>query len=186
MNRAASHIVGIFVLFFSLLVSSHAIAAKTFIFCSEGSPSSFNPQLVTDAPSNVVANAIYNRLVEFEPGVTGIVPRLVESWVISKDNLEYTFKIRKDVKFHKTSYFTPTRNMNADDVLFSFNRQRLATHPYNAVSGGHYEYFKSMGMDQTIKDVIKLDDYTVKFTLSKPEASFLSNLAMEFFIDFIR
>ncbi len=180
MNRAASHIVGIFVLFFSLLVSSHAIAAKTFIFCSEGSPSSFNPQLVTDAPSNVVANAIYNRLVEFEPGVTGIVPRLVESWVISKDNLEYTFKIRKDVKFHKTSYFTPTRNMNADDVLFSFNRQRLATHPYNAVSGGHYEYFKSMGMDQTIKDVIKLDDYTVKFTLSKPEASFLSNLAMEF------
>lgn len=37
-----------------------------------------------------------------------------------------------------------------------------------------------MGMDQTIKDVIKLDDYTVKFTLSKPEASFLSNLAMEF------
>lgn len=113
-------------------------------------------------------------------GLLGIVPELVESWTISKDNLEYTFKLRKDVKFHKTSYFTPTRNLNADDVLFSFNRQRLKDHPYHAVSGGSYEYFKSMGMDQTIRDIQKIDNDTVKFVLNKPEASFLSNLAMEF------
>lgn len=170
----------ILVSIFAVFLSSSAFGAKTFIFCSEGSPSAFNPQIVADAPSNVVANALYNRLVEFEPGVTGIVPRLVESWTISKDNLEYTFKLRKDVKFHKTSYFTPTRNLNADDVLFSFNRQRLKDHPYHAVSGGSYEYFKSMGMDQTIRDIQKIDNDTVKFVLNKPEASFLSNLAMEF------
>lgn len=164
----------------AILFSFPAFAAKTFIYCSEGSPSSFNPQLVTDAPSNVVANTIYNRLVEFEPGTSSLVPRLVESWSISKDSLEYTFKLRKDVKFHKTAYFTPTRNFNADDVLFSFDRQRLSSHAFNPVSGGRYEYFKSMGMDQTIKDIQKLDPYTIKFVLNKPEASFLSNLAMEF------
>jgi dipeptide transport system substrate-binding protein len=163
-----------------LWIPSSSFAAKTFIYCSEGSPSSFNPQLVTDAPSNVVANALYNRLVEFEPGISGIVPRLVESWTISKDSLEYTFKLRKDVKFHKTPYFTPTRNLNADDVLFSVNRQRLSSHPYYQVSGGGYEYFKSMGMDQTIKDLQKIDDYTIKFLLNKADASFLANLAMEF------
>lgn len=167
----------LFILFFCM---QNAHADKTFIYCSEGSPSSFNPQLVTDAPSNVVANALYNRLVEFEPGTSGIVPRLVESWAISKDNLEYTFKLRKDVKFHTTPYFTPTRNLNADDVLFSFNRQRLDSHPFHSVGGGRFEYFKSMGMDQTIKDIQKVDDYTVKFLLVKPEASFLSNIAMEF------
>jgi dipeptide transport system substrate-binding protein len=160
--------------------SAPSFAAKTFIYCSEGSPSSFNPQLVADAPSNVVANALYNRLVEFEPGASSIVPRLVESWTISQDSLEYTFKLRKDVKFHKTAYFTPKRNLNADDILFSFNRQRSKDHPYHSVSGGGYEYFKSMGMDQTIKDIQKIDDYTVKFTLAKAEASFLANLAMEF------
>lgn len=164
----------------STLIPQNTFAAKTFIYCSEGSPSSFNPQLVSDDPSNVVADALYNRLVEFDPGVTGIVPRLVESWTISKDNLEYTFKLRKDVKFHTTEYFKPSRNMNADDVLFSFNRMRLDSHPYHTVNGGNYQYFKSMGMDVTIKDIKKVDDYTVKFLLNKPEATFLSNLAMEF------
>lgn len=155
-------------------------AGKTFIYCSEGSPSSFNPQLVTDDSSNVVADAIYNRLVEFEPGTSSVVPRLVESWSISPDLLEYTFKLRKDIKVQKTAYFTPTRNMNADDVLFSFNRQRQSSHPYHSVGGGRYEYFRSMGMDQTIKDIQKIDAHTVKFLLAKPDASFLSNLAMEF------
>lgn len=168
------------VLLTSIGGANNAFAAKTFIYCSEGSPASFNPQLVTDDPSQTVSVAIYNRLVEFEPGTSTIVPRLVESWKISPDNLEYTFKLRKDVKFQKTSYFTPTRNMNADDVLFSFNRQRQDSHPFHNVSSGKYEYYKSMGMDQTIKDIVKVDDYTVKFLLLKPQVSFLANIAMPF------
>jgi dipeptide transport system substrate-binding protein len=160
--------------------SSNAWAVKTFIYCSEGSPSGFNPQVTMDAPSNVTANALYNRLVEFEPGVSGLVPRLAESWTISADNLEYVFKLRKGVKFHKTAYFEPKRDFNADDVLFSFNRQRVKEHPFHSVSGGRYEMFGSSGMDRTIKNIAKVDDYTVKFSLNKPEAAFLPNLAMEF------
>jgi dipeptide transport system substrate-binding protein len=65
---------------------------------------------------------IYNRLVEFEIGTTNIVPGLAESWTAAPDGLSYTFKLRRGVKFHSNSKFTPTRDFNADDVLFSYNR----------------------------------------------------------------
>jgi dipeptide transport system substrate-binding protein len=151
---------------------------KTFIYCSEGSPSSFNPQLTTDTPSQVAANAVYNRLVEYErDGTFKIIPRLAE-WKLSDNGLEYVFTLRKNVKFHKTAYFTPTRDMNADDVLFSFNRQWDQAHPYHQVSGGKYAQFQSIGMDKVIKSIEKINDATIKFVLNAPDATFLSNLAM--------
>ena len=42
---------------------------------------------------------------------------------ISDDGLDYTFKLRPGVKFQTTDFFTPTRDFNADDVIFSFERQ---------------------------------------------------------------
>lgn len=164
-----------------LLASVSASAAKTFVYCSEGSPSGFNPQLATDGVSfNASSHAIFNRLVEFKQGSVEIEPALAESWTISKDGLTYTFKLRKGVSFHSNDLFKPTREFNADDVLFSYNRQRLPSHPYNKVSGGGYEYFQSMDMANIIKDIVKKDDYTVEFKLSKREAPFLANLAMDF------
>ncbi|CBW27170.1 periplasmic dipeptide transport protein precursor [Halobacteriovorax marinus SJ] len=154
---------------------------KTFVYCSEGSPTAFNPQITTDGTSNnASAHTIYNRLVEFEYGSTKLVPALAESWDISEDKLAYTFKLRKGVKFHTTKYFTPTREMNADDVIFSFDRMRDESNPYYKVSGGTYEYFNGMDMGNLIKDIIKVDEHTVKITLTKPEAPFLANMAMSF------
>jgi dipeptide transport system substrate-binding protein len=63
----------------------------TFVYCSEGSPSSFNPQIVTDGTSfNAGSRAVYNRLVEFKYGETTLAPALAESWKISKDGLKYS------------------------------------------------------------------------------------------------
>ncbi len=153
----------------------------TFVFCAEGSPSIFNPQLATDgATFNASSQPIYNRLIAFKPGTTEVKPSLAESWDISDDGLEYSFYLRRGVKFHQTKDFTPSREFNADDVLFTFNRQRDEAHPYHLVSGGTYEYFKSMEMDKIIKDIIKVDNYTVKFILSRKEAPFIANLAMDF------
>lgn len=160
--------------------ASTAWAGKDLVYCSEGSPSIFNPQLATDGTTFNATRGIYNRLVEFKTGETTIIPGLAESWEVSKDGLTYTFKLRKGVKFHKTAAFTPSREFNADDVLFSFNRQRQKDHPYHLVNGGSYEYFRSMEMGSIIKDLQKMDDHTVKFVLSKPEAPFLANLAMDF------
>ncbi len=155
--------------------------AKTLVFCSEGSPEGFNPAFYTAGTTfDASSQAIYNRLVEFERGTTNIVPALAEDWSISGDGLEYTFKLRKGVKFQTTKGFTPSRDFNADDVVFSFLRQLRKDHPYHAVSGGSYEYFNGMSMPDLLKDVVKVDDHTVKFILNRPEAPMIANLGMDF------
>ncbi len=158
-----------------------AEAAKTLVFCSEGSPGGFNPMLHSAGTDfDASSQPLYNRLVEFEPGTTKVVPGLAESWEVSEDGMEYTFNLRKGVKWHSNDRFTPTRDFNADDILYSFNRQWKEDHPYNAVSGGKYLYFGWMDMGNALKSIDKVDDYTVKITLNAPDAPFVSNLAMDF------
>ena len=99
---------------------------------------------------------------------------------MADDGLQYTFTLRKGVKFHTTKDFTPSRDFNADDVVFSFMRQLDDKHPFHEVSGGQYEYFVGMDMPGLLKSVDKIDEYTVKFTLNQPEAPFLANLGMDF------
>ncbi|SET09172.1 dipeptide ABC transporter periplasmic-binding protein DppA [Thorsellia anophelis] len=155
--------------------------ANTLVYCSEASPEGFNPQLYTSGTTYDASSVpMYNRLIEFKLGTTEIEPGLAESWEVSEDGLVYTFKLRQGVKFHETDDFTPTRDFNADDVVFSFMRQKDSAHPYHKVSGGTYEYFQGMGMGDLIKSVEKVDDYTVKMTLTRPESPFLANLAMDF------
>ena len=168
--------------FISLLMifALRAQAAQNFIFCMEGSPSSFNPQIVTDGVSmNSSAQTIFNRLVEFKYGSTEIEPALAESWTISKDKKTYTFKLRKNVQFHSNEFFKPTRAFNADDVVYTFKSQLDPKHPLS-IPAANYEYFKAMELDQLIADIKKTDDHTVVFTLKRPEAPFLANLAMDF------
>ncbi len=157
------------------------LSAKTLVYCSEGSPEGFNPSLYTAGTTfDASSHPIFNRLAEFERGSTTVIPGLAESWSASEDGLEYTFKLRKGVKFHTTKDFAPSRDFNADDVIFSFERQGKKDHPFHKVSGGSYEYFEGMSMSEIIETVEKVDDYTVKFVLSKPEAPFIANLAMDF------
>jgi dipeptide transport system substrate-binding protein len=162
-------------------LAANPAAAKTLVYCSEGSPEGFNPELYTSGTTfDASSRAIFNRLVEFERGTTKIVPALAESWDVSDDGLEYTFHLRPGVKFHSTKNFAPTRDFNADDVVFSFERQLAPEHPFHNVSGGNYVYFDSMDMQNLLKSVEKVDDMTVKFVLNHPEAPFIANLAMDF------
>ncbi|MEP7303050.1 MAG: ABC transporter substrate-binding protein, partial [Caldimonas sp.] len=70
-----------------------AFAAKTLVYCSEGSPEGFNPQFFTTGTTADASSVpIYNRLVEFEIGTTNIVPGLAESWVAAPDGMAYTFR----------------------------------------------------------------------------------------------
>jgi len=157
-------------------------SAKTFVMCSEGSPEGFDTGLYTTGTTfDASSGTVYNRLIEFERGTTSIVPALAESWDISADGLEYTFHLRSGVKFHTTDFFTPTRDFNADDVIFSFERQRNPEHPWHQyVAGASWEYFSAMSMPDLIKEIVKVDDMTVKFVLNRPEAPMIANLAMDF------
>jgi ABC-type transport system substrate-binding protein len=118
---------------------------KTFVYCSEGSPEGFDPAPIPPArPSTPRAHAVYNRLVEFKNGTTEIEPGLAESWDRVRRRLEYTFHLRKGVKFHTTDFFTPTRDFNADDVIFSFERQGKADNPWQQYTrASTWEYYNS-------------------------------------------
>lgn len=169
-----------------LLIAVSGLAAaqskKTLVYCSEASPEGFSPQLYTSAATfDASANTIYNRLVDFKIGTTTIKPSLAESWDISPDGLLYTFKLRRGVKFHSNSYFTPTRDFNADDVVFTFDRMGNPQSPYHKLATGQtFAFYQQLGLEKIIDKVEKVDGETVRFTLKGAEAAFLANLAMPF------
>jgi dipeptide transport system substrate-binding protein len=154
--------------------------AKTLVFCSEGSPENFSPMINTTGTSFAAARPIYSRLVNFKEGTTETEPGLAQSWDVSADGKTYTFHLRHGVKWQSNATFKPTRDFNADDVLFSFDRQKDEANPYHKVSGGDYEYWGDMGFDKLITGIDKVDDYTVRFTLNVPQAPFIADLAMDF------
>lgn len=165
----------------SVSLSVSANQPKTLVYCSEASPTSFNPQLVTDGASiDASGQAMYNRLTEFTRGSTTVQPSLAESWEVAEDGKSYTFHLRKGVKFQSNKSFKPSRDFNADDVIFSFDRQMNAENPYHKVSNLGYEYFVGMDMPNIIDKLEKVDDYTVKITLKQANAPFLANIAMDF------
>jgi len=160
---------------------STTVSAKTLVYCSEGSPENFNPQLYTSGTSvDASAVPVYNRLVEFKVGTTELEPSLAERWDVSEDGKTYTFHLRKGVKFQSNKYFKPTRDFNADDVIFSFMRQKDPKHPYHNVSNGNYSNFESLEFGKLITAIDKVDDNTVRFTLAHPEAPFVADLAWYF------
>lgn len=168
-------------LLFTLALSIPAWAEKTFVYCSEASPSSFNPQMAEDGPTfNAASEMLYNRLTDFEEGGTKVIPGLAERWDISKDGKTYTFYLRKNVTFHTTDYFKPTRPMNADDVIFSYERAIRKDNPFHKVNGGNYPYFLSLDFPKLIRSIKKIDEHTVQFQLEKPEAPFLADVAASF------
>ena len=166
----------------SLLASApFAHAASNLVFCSEGSPAGFDPgQYTTGTDFDASAETIFNRLSQFERGGTAVEPGLATSWDVSPDNLTWTFHLRDGVKFHTTPYFKPTREFNADDVLFTFNRMLDKDMPFRKAYPTEFPYFTDMGMDKNIAKVEKIDDKTVRFTLNTVDAAFIQNMAMHF------
>ncbi len=166
-----------------LLMTTLGVAAQaqSLVYCSEGSPEGFDPALYTAGTTfDASSHPIYNRLTEFRVGTTEVIPGLAESWEVSEDGMTVTFNLRQGVQFHANDQFTPTRDFNADDVIHSFDRQGNPENAYNSYSGGTWEYYASMSMPDLVESIEKVDDYTVVFNLTRPEAPFLANMAMDF------
>lgn len=161
--------------------NKQAFYSTGIIYCSESNPVTFNPQLDTSSTtSDASSHQLYDRLLDFDPDSGRIVPSLASSYLVTNNGLTYAFQLRKDVSFHTTDYFSPTRNFNANDVIFSINRWRLKSHPFHYVSGGRYPYFESLGLAQNIASVERINGYRVEITLKHRDSSFLANLATDF------
>ncbi|ALE58664.1 peptide ABC transporter substrate-binding protein [Burkholderia sp. HB1] len=161
--------------------SVHAAPAGTLVFCSEGSPAGFDPgQHTTSTDFDASTNTVYNGLVQFRRGTLDLEPALATSWDISADQRTYTFHLRGGVKFHTTAWFRPTRDFNADDVLFTFNRMLHADDPFRKAYPSSFPYFSDLGFDRNIESIEKVDALTVRFRLKEPDVIFVRNLAMSF------
>jgi dipeptide transport system substrate-binding protein len=156
--------------------------ASTLVFCSEASPQGFQPQFfTTNTTFDATSVPMFNRLVAFELTSTNVVSSLAESWVLSPDTKTLTFKLRRGVKFHGNAWFKPSRDFDADDVLFSWNRMADERNPFHKLPlGQSFAYYDDLGMKDIVGSVEKLDDYTVRFNLKRPEAAFLADMAMDF------
>lgn len=119
-------------LIFSLFCAKSALSAPSIpanllqdslVYCTSVSGFSFNPQKADLGTNmNVVTEQIYDKLLSFDAESNTLKPALAKRFEVSDDGLEITFYLRENVAFHQTSWFTPTRFFNAEDVLFSLNR----------------------------------------------------------------
>lgn len=102
----------------------------------------------------------YDRLINYDvDNVSDIYGGIAESWTISDNGLDYTFKIRQGVTFVSGNKLT------ADDVVFSLRRViTLDKSPAFILSQFG---FTPENVEQTIQ---KIDDFTVKLTIDKPYA----------------
>ncbi|SHL37471.1 ABC transporter substrate-binding protein [Phytopseudomonas punonensis] len=165
-----------------LLIAPVFAQAAILSVCTEASPDGFDVvQYNSLTTTNASADVLMNRLVEFDAASGKLLPSLASSWKISDDGLTYTFTLRPDVLFHRTDYFKPTRRtLEADDVLFSFQRMLDPNHPWHKTATSGYPHAQSMQWPALIKAVEKVDAHTVRITLNKPDATFLATLSMGF------
>ena len=115
-------------------------------------PDTLNPITSTDAYSSSINSHIYENLVERDKDTLEIVPLLAERWQISKDKLRYRFFLKKGVKWSDGVELT------ADDIIYSFNKIK---DPQTACAQLKVYYLD-------VKEVKKIDKYTIEFKYSKP------------------
>ena len=157
-----------------------APAAKPLVFCADASPEGFDPSLWDSASTSNVTSQIFQGLIGFVRGGTALEPQLAARWQIAPDAKTFTFTLRRGVKFHTTSYFTPTRDLDADDVLFTFNRLIDPKTPFNRAFPATFVYPQSLGLAGMIEGIDKLGDYELRFRLKSPNVTFQTYFAMSF------
>lgn len=123
-----------------------------------GEPKFINPlyNQTTDADRDISA-LVFSGLMKVDKSYN-VVPDLAESFDISKDKKTYTFKLRKNIKWHDGEPFT------ADDVIFTVGAIQNQT------------YASPLRPNLKGITVEKVDDSTVTFTLPTPFAPFLTTL----------
>ncbi len=128
---------------------------STLSYGEYGRPTTLDPITSNDMISTRITELMFNGLVGIN-NKQQIVPELAESWDQSSDGLQYTFHLRKDVKWHPKAG-EEARPFTADDVLFTF---RIMMHPRTVTPlKVRYEF---------IDKAEKVDANTVRFTLKRP------------------
>lgn len=139
----------------------------TFVWGKTADSTKLDPAVITDGESVTVTSNLFDGLVALEEGGTKLIPWLATSWEASEDGLQWTFKLREDVKFHDGSPF------NAEAVVFSYERQKDADHPAHV---GTFAYYSDN--HKSLQKIEATGEHAVRFTLSEPDAIFLKRMGL--------
>ena len=136
-----------------------------------------DPAIGYDWQNWSMIKSLFDGLMDYAPGTTELRPGLAESYDLSEDGLTYTFHLRQGVKFHNG------REMTADDVKYSLDR---VTDPATQSPGAGF-FGSILGYDAAadgsakgLEGVKVIDPATVQITLSRPDATFLHVMALNF------
>lgn len=133
-----------------------------------------DPIGVTTYGELTVARTLYETLFIIEPDTERLIPLLVEHWEVSPDRQIYTFRLRKDIKFHSG------RDLTAEDVKFSWQRVVAYGSPDDLAGkfmliGGARDYAE--GRTNQIAGIQVIDPHTLQVSLTQPSGQFLWALA---------
>jgi oligopeptide transport system substrate-binding protein len=137
-------------------------------------PGSLDPPRIVDVYGRSIANQVFDGLVEYDNTLT-IVPALAQYWKASRDNLTWTFTLRKGARFHNG------REVTADDVVYSLTRlldPRLkspAADFFANISGARD--FQE-GRAPTVSGLVAVDATTLRVRLQEAQAPFVYLLAI--------
>ena len=166
----------------ALLSTLSAASAATLVFGGNGEPVSLESGNITDGISILVQRQIYDTLVDFKPGSTDLAPGLATSWKANANNTAWTFTLRKGVRFHDGTA------MNADAIVFNLSRWWDKSHPYGFRDQGRTfeivgELLGGYKGDATavIKNIVKVNDTTVRIDLNKPSSVLPNVMAAGYF-----
>ncbi len=136
-----------------------------------------DPAIGYDWQNWSMIKSLFDGLMDYVPGTTILRPGLASSYEIAGDGTVFTFHLRSGVKFHNG------REMTADDVKYSLDR---VTNPATQSPGAGF-FGSIMGYDAmsdgsvtTLAGVEVVDPLTVRITLSRPDATFLHVMALNF------
>ena len=141
-----------------LLLSSPAFAGtKDIIYGSDSTAKSLDPHDTTDTYSGAIEKTMLQGLMGFDKNLK-VIPLLAESYTFNDTATEFTFKLRKGIKFHDGTPF------NAEAVRVNIER----------LMSGKY---KRSSLMKPVKELIVIDEATVKFVLKEPFGAFINAIA---------
>jgi len=151
---------------FSLGQASYAVQATyggSFSFGISLPVGTLDPHQALDRESLQMCGNLYETLVKFSSEESKSVPHFATSWEVKEQGKEWIFHLKEGVKFHDGAL------LNAEAVVFSFERQLNPDHPYYEEKCFYGRYL----FGEIIDKVRAVDEYTVRFTLKIPYAPFI-------------
>ena len=158
-------------LFFSSCSSENLIKdSDVFRYNEFRNVTSLDPAFARNPQNIWPIQQLFNGLVQLDDSLN-IKPEIAKSWTISKDGKQYIFELRKDVYFHNSKVFgsQKTRNINAEDFVYSFNRLK----DEKTGSPGGWVL-------QNVKSYKALSAYSLLIELKQPFPAFLGLLTMRY------